>query len=94
MVIHKSFTFDSAHSLPNVPDGHKCKNIHGHTYHENVKVLGNRLYIDTRANLDAIYKNYAMTILQYIPDNKGEILGMFREYRFKRNEDGEFGFDG
>ena len=32
MIIFKQFTFDSAHFLPNVPDGHKCKNIHGHTY--------------------------------------------------------------
>ena len=32
MKIFKTFTFDSAHFLPNVPDGHKCKNIHGHTY--------------------------------------------------------------
>lgn len=33
MEIFKQFSFDSAHFLPNVPDGHKCKNIHGHTYH-------------------------------------------------------------
>ena len=32
MVIYKRFVFDSAHFLPNVPEGHKCKNIHGHTY--------------------------------------------------------------
>ena len=32
MKIFKSFTFDSAHFLPNVPEGHKCKNMHGHTY--------------------------------------------------------------
>lgn len=32
MKIFKDFTFDSAHFLPNVPDGHKCKNMHGHTY--------------------------------------------------------------
>lgn len=32
MLIYKEFTFDSAHFLPNVPDGHKCKGIHGHTY--------------------------------------------------------------
>lgn len=32
MEIFKEFTFDSAHFLPNVPDGHKCKNMHGHTY--------------------------------------------------------------
>lgn len=33
MKIFKEFTFDSAHSLPHVPEGHKCKNVHGHTYH-------------------------------------------------------------
>ena len=32
MIIFKQFTFDSAHFLPNVPHGHKCKEIHGHTY--------------------------------------------------------------
>ena len=32
MQIFKQFTFDSAHFLPNVPEGHKCKNMHGHTY--------------------------------------------------------------
>lgn len=30
--ITKSFTFDSAHWLPNVPDDHKCRRLHGHTY--------------------------------------------------------------
>ena len=32
MIIFRQFTFDSAHFLPNVPVGHKCKEIHGHTY--------------------------------------------------------------
>lgn len=32
MIIFKQFSFDSAHYLPNVPEGHKCKEIHGHTY--------------------------------------------------------------
>lgn len=30
--ITKSFTFDAAHWLPEVPEGHKCKRLHGHTY--------------------------------------------------------------
>ncbi len=30
--ITKQFTFDSAHFLPNVPEGHKCGRLHGHTY--------------------------------------------------------------
>jgi 6-pyruvoyltetrahydropterin/6-carboxytetrahydropterin synthase len=32
MLIFKQFTFDSAHYLPNVPEGHKCRQMHGHTY--------------------------------------------------------------
>lgn len=30
--ITKTFTFDSAHWLPHVPDTHKCRRLHGHTY--------------------------------------------------------------
>lgn len=41
MQIFKQFSFDSAHVLPNVPDGHKCKNLHGHTYHLTVFFEGN-----------------------------------------------------
>lgn len=40
MIIYKSFTFDSAHFLPNVPPQHKCRNIHGHTYHLTVYFEG------------------------------------------------------
>lgn len=40
MVIYKKFAFDSAHFLPNVPEGHKCKNMHGHTYHLTVYLEG------------------------------------------------------
>lgn len=30
--ITKAFFFDSAHDLPNVPEGHKCGQLHGHSY--------------------------------------------------------------
>ncbi len=40
MLIYKQFTFDSAHFLPNVPQGHKCANMHGHTYALSVFVEG------------------------------------------------------
>jgi len=40
MEIYKEFSFDSAHFLPNVPDGHKCKNMHGHTYRLRVVLTG------------------------------------------------------
>ena len=32
MEIWKEFTFEAAHMLPHVPDGHKCKRLHGHTF--------------------------------------------------------------
>lgn len=40
MEIYKEFSFDSAHFLPNVPDGHKCKEMHGHTYKLKVFIEG------------------------------------------------------
>jgi 6-pyruvoyltetrahydropterin/6-carboxytetrahydropterin synthase len=32
MKISKSFTFEAAHYLPNVPLEHKCGRLHGHSY--------------------------------------------------------------
>ncbi|MEM8607238.1 MAG: 6-carboxytetrahydropterin synthase QueD [Myxococcota bacterium] len=40
MEIWKKFTFEAAHMLPNVPDGHKCKRLHGHSYHVQVHISG------------------------------------------------------
>jgi 6-pyruvoyltetrahydropterin/6-carboxytetrahydropterin synthase len=30
--IFKEFTFEAAHLLPNVPEGHKCGRLHGHSF--------------------------------------------------------------
>jgi 6-pyruvoyltetrahydropterin/6-carboxytetrahydropterin synthase len=30
--ITKTFEFDAAHHLPQLPEGHKCRRPHGHTY--------------------------------------------------------------
>lgn len=40
MILYKQFTFDAAHFLSKVPDNHKCKQLHGHTYHLTVFVEG------------------------------------------------------
>ena len=40
MIVFKDFTFDSAHFLPFVPDDHKCRRMHGHTYSLRVVVEG------------------------------------------------------
>ena len=40
MEISKRFTFEAAHNLPNVPPGHKCSRLHGHSYAVTVCVTG------------------------------------------------------
>jgi 6-pyruvoyltetrahydropterin/6-carboxytetrahydropterin synthase len=38
--IWKELRFEAAHRLPNLPDGHKCKRLHGHSYRVRVCVQG------------------------------------------------------
>lgn len=40
MEIFREFTFEAAHRLPNVPAGHKCARLHGHSYRVEVHVRG------------------------------------------------------
>ena len=36
----KSFRFEAAHRLPNTPEGHKCRRLHGHSFKVTVEVEG------------------------------------------------------
>jgi 6-pyruvoyltetrahydropterin/6-carboxytetrahydropterin synthase len=40
MEIFREFTFEAAHRLTHVPDGHKCGRLHGHSYHTEIRVTG------------------------------------------------------
>jgi 6-pyruvoyltetrahydropterin/6-carboxytetrahydropterin synthase len=40
MWIHTQFRFEAAHRLPNVPAGHKCARLHGHSFSATVWVRG------------------------------------------------------
>ena len=40
MQIYKDFHFESAHRLPNVPEGHKCARLHGHSFQLRIVVSG------------------------------------------------------
>ena len=54
--IGRTYRFESAHRLPKVPDGHKCKNLHGHNYRVEIVVSGkldDRGFVVDFAEIDA-----------------------------------------
>ncbi len=40
MEIFKEVRFEAAHRLPNVPEGHKCARLHGHSFMVQIHVSG------------------------------------------------------
>lgn len=58
--IFKDFSFDSAHFLPNLPKNHKCRRMHGHTFHVRLTVAGSLSdpegWVIDFANIKKIFK--------------------------------------
>lgn len=38
--LERDYAFESAHHLPKVPEGHKCRRLHGHSYRLTIVVEG------------------------------------------------------
>jgi 6-pyruvoyltetrahydropterin/6-carboxytetrahydropterin synthase len=36
----RTFRFEAAHALPDLPQGHKCRRMHGHSYRVDIHVTG------------------------------------------------------
>lgn len=76
MDIFKVFYIEAAHHLPNVPEGHKCRRLHGHSFRIEIHVSGN---INTKegwvmdfADISKIFKPiYDQLDHQYLNDVDG-----------------------
>ncbi|MEL6673469.1 MAG: 6-carboxytetrahydropterin synthase QueD [Bacteroidota bacterium] len=40
VLLSKEFKFEAAHFLPQMPEGHKCRRLHGHSFRVQVNVVG------------------------------------------------------
>ncbi len=60
MEIFKCFRIEAAHRLPLLPDGHKCRRLHGHSFQIDVYVRGpvdeSRGFVVDFADVSAAFK--------------------------------------
>lgn len=66
----RTFKLQSAHRLPNVPEGHRCRRTHGHTWYVDVWVVGE---VDARlgwvvdyADIDAAWESAVKPELDHV----------------------------
>jgi len=55
--IGRTYRFEAAHYLPLVPEGHRCRNLHGHNYRVTVVLLGGldaRGFVKDFAEIDSV----------------------------------------
>jgi len=75
MEIFKAFTLESAHRLPNVPAGHKCARVHGHSFRIELHVCGpvdEQLgwvmdFADVKAAFEPLYRQLDHHYLNDVP---------------------------
>ena len=63
--VTKEFKFEAAHSLPHLPEGHKCKRLHGHSYRFVVRCVGeldNRGFVIDYAEITQIVNPIVMML--------------------------------
>lgn len=92
VTIAKRFTFDAAHFLPCMPELHKCRGMHGHTYSVELQLHGqpddNGILVefdDIAAAWDRIFKLVDHKVLNEVPGlsmPSTEVLAMWMMDQF------------
>ncbi len=88
MRLEKTFRFESAHWLPNVPDGHKCGRMHGHSFRVTIVVEGKvdagagrvmdyGLIKDAFAPLENQLDHYCLNDVEGLENPTSEVLAMW-----------------
>jgi 6-pyruvoyltetrahydropterin/6-carboxytetrahydropterin synthase len=76
ITLEKDFEFESAQSLPQFPEGHKCRGIHGHSFKLTVAVRGpvdeaSGIFYDHAVISDAVRPLVAQLDHAYLNDIPG-----------------------
>jgi 6-pyruvoyltetrahydropterin/6-carboxytetrahydropterin synthase len=75
ITLSKDFDFEAAQALPSFPEGHKCRQLHGHSFHLTVSVTGevqaNGLFYDHAKISEAMKPLLAQVDHHYLNDIPG-----------------------
>ncbi len=88
----KSFDFDAAHHVPSFPEGHRCRNTHGHAYRVEVVLTGEvdpatGILIDfkhIKAALDPLRERLDHSLLNDIPGLENPTTELLAKWLFDR----------
>ena len=96
MRIYKDFSIEAAHHLPNVPEDHKCRRLHGHSFQVRIEVAGDTDpvagwvmdYSELKAHFEPIYQqldHHYLNEIKGLENPTSEILAKWIWDRLKPN---------
>lgn len=90
--IYKEFTFEAAHFLPHVPQGHRCAKLHGHSFLVRVHVRGGLVqpqgwvidFADIAAAMAPVLKRLDHTLLNEVPGLENPTSEVLAQWLYER----------
>ena len=93
-ILTKSFQFEAAHFLPNVPENHKCRRLHGHSFVVKICVKGELEphlewvmdYSDIKAAFKPIYEqldHFYLNDIEGLDNPTSEVLARWIWHKLK-----------